>query len=216
MYAEKARRSSRVARQTHELLLRIVREREPDLGTHADGVARDAARLARALQLDADERDVIYRAAELHDIGKIAIPDEILRKAGPLDATEWELVRRHTLIGERILDTAQALRPVARIVRSTHERWDGAGYPDGLAGEAIPLGARIILVCDAFDAMTSERPYAAAMSEADAIAELRRHAGRRFDSRIVDAFVAVRAAAAQSDGSGQEMPKAAHMPSVAR
>ena len=108
---------------------------------------------------------MIQRAAELHDIGKIAIPEEILRKPGPLDRTEWELMRRHTLIGERILDTAPALRPVARIVRSSHEWWDGSGYPDGVAGEEIPLGARIIFVCDAFDAMTSLRPYAPAVSE---------------------------------------------------
>jgi two-component system, cell cycle response regulator len=193
MYAEKAQRSSRVARQTHELLLRILREREPDLGEHAEGVARDAAQMARALSLSAEERDVIHRAAELHDIGKIAIPEEILRKEGPLDATEWELMRRHTLIGERILDTAPALRPVASIVRASHERWDGAGYPDGTAGEEIPLGARIIFVCDAFDAMTSDRPYARSMSEADAIAELRRHAGTQFDPALVRLFAELHA-----------------------
>ena len=101
---------------------------------------------------------MIHRAAELHDVGKIAIPDEILRNPGSLDRTEWELMRRHTLIGERILDTAPALRPVAKIVRASHEWWDGSGYPDGSAGEEIPLGARIIFVCDAFDAMTSRAP----------------------------------------------------------
>ena len=194
MYAEKARRSGRVARQTHDLLLRIVREREPELGQHADGVARDAARMAQALALEPDERDVIRRAAELHDIGKIAIPEEILRKAGPLDRTEWELMRRHTLIGERILDTAPALRPVARIVRSSHEWWDGSGYPDGAAGEEILLGARIIFVCDAFDAMTTRRAYAPAVSEEDAIAELRRQAGLQFDPELVELFAELRAA----------------------
>ena len=96
---------------------------------------------------------MLRRAAELHDIGKIAIPDEILRKPGPLDEIEWELMRKHTLIGERILGASPSLAPVARLVRSSHERWDGEGYPDGLAGEDIPLGARIIFVCDAFDAM---------------------------------------------------------------
>ena len=193
MYAEKARRSGRVARQTHDLLLRIVREREPDLGQHAEGVARDAARMAKALALDADERDVIHRAAELHDIGKIAIPEEILQKPGPLDRTEWDLMRRHTLIGERILDTAPALRPVAKLVRASHERWDGTGYPDRTAGEEIPLGARIIFVCDAFDAMTADRAYAAAISEEEAIAELRRHAGTQFDPDLVELFVELRA-----------------------
>ena len=193
MYAEKARRSGRVARQTHDLLLRIVREREPDLGQHAEGVARDAARMAKALALDADERDVIRRAAELHDIGKIAIPEEILQKPGPLDRTEWDLMRRHTLIGERILDTAPALRPVAKLVRASHERWDGTGYPDRHRREEIPLGARIIFVCDAFDAMTADRAYAAAISEEAAIAELRRHAGTQFDPDLVELFVELRA-----------------------
>ena len=102
---------------------------------------------------------MVARAAELHDIGKIAIPDAILRKPGVLDAGEWELMRRHTLIGERILGAAPALRPVAAIVRSSHERWDGAATPMAWRARQIPLGSRIIFVCDAFDAMTSERPY---------------------------------------------------------
>jgi diguanylate cyclase (GGDEF)-like protein len=189
MYAEKGRRSNRVARQTHELLLRIVREREPGLGEHSDGVARHAVRMAKALHFDAEGLDVIHRAAELHDIGKIAIPEEILTKPGPLDPSEWELMRRHTLVGERILGTAPALRPVAEIVRASHERWDGAGYPDGVAGEEIPLGARIIFVCDAFDAVTSERPYQRSMTRDEAIAELRRNSGSQFDPEVVDLFV---------------------------
>jgi hypothetical protein len=119
---------------------------------------------ARARGMGAEDLDVLTRAADLHDIGKIAIPDGVLHKPGPLDAGEWELVHSHTLIGERILETAAALAPVARVVRSSHERWDGGGYPDGLAGEEIPLASRIILICDAYDAMTSDRPYRAAMS----------------------------------------------------
>ena len=126
------------------------------------------------------------RAAELHDIGKIAIPDSVLNKPGPLDATEWELMRSHTLIGERILGAAPALRPVAKLVRSTHERWDGGGYPDGLAGEEIPLGARIIFICDAFDVMTSDaRVSALAVGGRGArrAAPKRRHAVRSADRR---------------------------------
>ena len=189
MYAEKGRRSTRVAHQTQELLLRILREREPDLGDHAEGVARHAVRMAQAIGVDAETLDVIRRAAQLHDIGKIAIPEEILNKPGPLDPSEWELMRRHTLVGERILGAAPALRPVAEIVRASHERWDGAGYPDGISGDEIPLAARIIFVCDAFDAMTSPRSYQVARSQAEAIAELQRESGRQFDPDVVDVFV---------------------------
>ena len=109
--------------------------------------------------MDPEQLDVLRRAAELHDVGKAAIPDSILA-AGAAERDEWEFMRRHTLIGERILAAAPALAPVAELVRSSHERWDGGGYPDGLARHQIPLGARIITVCDAFDAMTHDRPYA--------------------------------------------------------
>ena len=134
---------------------------------------------------------MLARAAELHDVGKIAIPDEILHKPGPLEDSEWELMRRHTLIADRILSATPALRPVAQLVRSSHERWDGAGYPDGLSGERIPLGARIIGICDSFDAMTSQRPYQDAMSPREALAELRRCAGTQFDPGLVEEFHAM-------------------------
>ena len=120
--------------------------------------------VGRELDMGPEELDEVARAAELHDVGKVAIPDAILNKPGPLDEAEWSFMRRHTIIGERILLSAPALRPVARLVRSSHERWDGGGYPDGLAGEEIPLGARIVAVCDAFDAMTTDRPYRRARS----------------------------------------------------
>jgi HD-GYP domain-containing protein (c-di-GMP phosphodiesterase class II) len=132
--------------------------------------------------------DELARAAELHDVGKVAIPDEILAKPGPLDETEWNFVRRHTVIGERILLAAPALRSVARLVRSSHEHWDGGGYPDGLSGEQIPLGARVVSVCDAFQAMTSERLYRTRVSEAEALAELRRCSGSQFDPAVVRAL----------------------------
>jgi two-component system cell cycle response regulator len=145
---------------------------------------------ARQLGLSGEAIDEVARAAELHDIGKIAIPDSVLTKPGPLEASEWALIHQHTVIGERILLAAPALKPVAALVRASHERWDGKGYPDRLTAEAIPLGARIVAVCDAYDAMTSERGYRAAMPHAAAIAELRRCAATQFDPTVVEAFIA--------------------------
>jgi response regulator RpfG family c-di-GMP phosphodiesterase len=135
--------------------------------------------------------DEVARAAELHDVGKIAVPDAILDKPGPLDPVEWSFMRRHPLIGERILLEAPALRPVARLVRSSHERWDGGGYPDGLREDEIPLGARVVAVCDAFNAMTTERPYRQLVTEEDALMELRSCAGSQFDPMVVEAFCRV-------------------------
>jgi two-component system, cell cycle response regulator len=121
----------------------------------------------------------------------MAIPDAILDKPGPLTEEEWDYIRQHTVIGERIVGAAAPLLPVARLVRSSHERWDGAGYPDGLAGEAIPRGARIVFACDSFDAMTSERPYRQALTTDQAVEELRRCSGTQFDAEVVDAVIAV-------------------------
>ena len=130
-------------------------------------------------------------ATELHDIGKVAVPSAILDKPGRLDPDEWDFIARHTLIGERILGAAPALRPVARLVRSSHEHFDGNGYPDAIAGDEIPLGARIVSVCDAYDAMTSERPYQRSLTPVDALEELRRCAGTQFDPAVVEAFCRV-------------------------
>jgi HD-GYP domain-containing protein (c-di-GMP phosphodiesterase class II) len=165
-----------------------LREREPDLHHHLREVGRLAVAVGRRLDLNAEEIDELRRAAELHDIGKAAIPDGILQKPGPLDNREMAFIHKHTLIGERILATAPALAPIARLVRASHERWDGAGYPDGVGGEDIPLGARIVAVCDAFDAMISDRPYASAMPADAAIEELWRVAGSHFDPRVVENF----------------------------
>jgi diguanylate cyclase (GGDEF)-like protein len=188
MYAEKNENPLRSARQTQDLLMRIMREREPALSLHVDAVTRRSLGLGRKLNLDPEALEVLGRAAELHDIGKIAIPDDILHKKGRLDELEWKLMRRHTLIGERILGSNPAMRPVARLVRASHERWDGDGYPDGLAGERIPIGARIIFVADSFDAMTSDRPYKAGIDEEGAREELRRCAGTQFDPELVELF----------------------------
>jgi HD-GYP domain-containing protein (c-di-GMP phosphodiesterase class II) len=154
-------------------------------------VAEIAHRVGQAMELSAEELEETTRAAELHDVGKMAIPDGILHKPGALDPEEWEFMKRHTVFGERILAAAPALLPVARLVRSSHEHWDGSGYPDALAGEDIPLGSRIILVCDAYHAMITQRPYASAISHADAVKEVRRCAGGQFDPDVVEAFCSV-------------------------
>jgi HD-GYP domain-containing protein (c-di-GMP phosphodiesterase class II) len=129
--------------------------------------------------------------ALLHDIGKIGIPNDILHKAGPLDTEEWERMREHPVIGERILRVVPGLERVARAVRHEHERWDGGGYPDGLAGEDIPLASRITLVCDAWHAMTSDRPYREAMAVEHAIVQLVEHRGTQFDRAVVHALLRV-------------------------
>jgi diguanylate cyclase (GGDEF)-like protein len=189
MYAKKGRRADSARSQTRGVLLRMLHEREPGLERHLDGVARLAAAFGKALALDAEEQDVVVRAAELHDIGKVAIPDAILHKGADLSAEEWELMRKHTIIGQRILDAAPALQPVANLIRSTHERWDGDGYPDRLAGKEIPLGSRAIFICDAYNAMTEGRSYRPAISEEEALEELRRGAGTQFDPALVRTFV---------------------------
>ena len=131
----------------------------------------------------------IRLAGELHDIGKVAIPDEILRKSASLTSPEWAFIRQHTIIGQRIVTVAPALAPVGELIRSSHERYDGAGYPDGLSAESIPIGAQIVFVCDAFDAMTTDRPYSKAISETAALAELERCCGTQFSPRAVNAFL---------------------------
>jgi diguanylate cyclase (GGDEF)-like protein len=189
LYENKSgRRATGEPDSTREVLLQVLREREPDLHEHLHGVASLAREVARAFDLSAEELDTIVRAAELHDVGKVAVPDAILHKPARLDPAERQIIQRHSEVGERILAVAPALRPVARLVRASHERWDGTGYPDGLAGEEIPLGARVVAVCDAFDAMTTDRPYQAGTDADSALEELVRNAGTQFDPAVVAVF----------------------------
>jgi two-component system, cell cycle response regulator len=191
MYATKhGRRAATIMAQTRDVLLRATAEHSASLPDHMLEVGQLARNVARRLGLDAEMVELTLRAGELHDVGKVAIPESILSKPARLSDAEWTFVRQHTLIGERVLNAAPALQPVAKIVRSTHERFDGAGYPDGLIGEQIPLPSRIVFACDAFDALISSRPYAPGMSESDARAELRRCAGSQFDPRVIGALLA--------------------------
>ena len=173
------------------VLMQLLTEREPSLHDHVCDVGELATAIGRHFELNSEQLDELRRAAELHDLGKLAVPDQVLNKPGPLSDAEWHLMRQHTIIGERILNAAPALRPVARLVRSSHERWDGDGYPDGLAGRQIPLGARIIAACDAYDAMISQRSYGVARTSEEALAELRAHAGSQFDQEVVQALRAI-------------------------
>jgi diguanylate cyclase (GGDEF)-like protein len=187
MYTQKDGRRASTKRQARDILLSVLDQHAPDLRAHSDWVSDLARSVAVRLGLPGDRVEETVLAAELHDIGKVVVPRSILEKPGPLDKAEWDIMRRHTAIGETILAAAPALRNVAALVRSTHERMDGTGYPDGLAGEDIPLGARIVAVCDAFDAMTSDRAYRAAMSRQAALAELEASAGTQFDPVVVEA-----------------------------
>ena len=189
LYAQKHSRRIETDR-TMDALLEALSLREPDLPLHLDAVGSLAVETGLKLGLRRDELDELVRAAQLHDLGKLAVPDEILHKAGPLDEREWAFVRQHPLVGERILRASPALGNVATIVRSTHERWDGAGYPDGFVGDEIPVASRIISVCDAFTAMTAARPYRAALSTDEALAELERVAGTQFDPAVVSVLAA--------------------------
>jgi two-component system, cell cycle response regulator len=191
LYANKESRPIGVKRQLRGVLLQVLGEREPALLEHLDSVAALALATGRRMKLNSEDLDVLVRAAEMHDVGKMAIPETIIHKPGPLDEAEWAFMRSHTILGERILSAAPALVPVGKLVRSSHERWDGAGYPDGLAGPEIPIGSRIIYACDAYDAIISTRPYSVARSREEALAELADCAGSQFDPEVVRALTAV-------------------------
>ncbi len=199
----KNKRSSRTVDdlQARDMLVRVLSEGDEVLASPVSNVVRLATAVAQQLRLSEKEVALTRLTAELHDIGKTAIPETILNKPGPLDDEEWTFMRRHTLIGERILSAAPTLARIAPLVRSTHERSDGSGYPDGLSEDQIPLSARIVAVADAYDAMTAGRPYAPAVTREQATAELRRCAGTQFDPSVIDAFIAVLQAAKDKSAS---------------
>ena len=175
---------------TAQALVAALEAKDAYTAEHARSIVEHAEQVGIRLGLDdAALRDLRF-AAVFHDIGKIAVPEAILSKPGPLTAEERAIMERHTIVGEQILAPVEFLAGVRVLVRHEHERWDGCGYPDELAGEAIPLGSRIILACDALHAMTSDRPYRAALSLEDAVGELRRNAGTQFDPRVIDALLA--------------------------
>ncbi len=178
MYIRKGSGRASAGRQSSDVLLRALAECDAELGMQLDGVAEMAPAIAMRLGVPKGDTEAARQTALLHDVGKVAIPDAILRKPGPLSESEWDFMKRHTVIGERIISAAPALATVARIVRSTHEHFDGSGYPDGLAGEDIPLIARVVAVCDAYDAMVTKRPYQDACERSSAIAELSAARGR--------------------------------------
>ena len=189
MYREKATSRDGGAELITAVMQAALAQRHPDLGEHSNDVAGDAKLLARKVGLDEEAIEVIVKAGDLHDIGKLGIPDEILAKPGPLSTQEWEFIERHTVMGEQIIAAAgPSLEQLGPLVRASHEHWDGTGYPDQLAGEEIPLGARIITICDSFRAMIDDRVYKRAISIEDALAELRRCAGSQFDPQLVDVF----------------------------
>lgn len=173
------------------ILLQALSERSGELEEHDERVCELAVDVAYILGLSADERADVAAAARLHDIGKLAIPASILDKDGPLSDDEWDIMRLHTIIGERLLGTGPEASAVSGMVRSSHERYGGGGYPDGLAGTRIPLGARIVTACDAYDAMVSDRVYRKGMPQAEAVRELRRCAHTQFDPSVVEALITV-------------------------
>jgi putative nucleotidyltransferase with HDIG domain len=156
---------------------------------HSERVGAASRELALRIGLSTAEADVVARAGLLHDIGKIGIPEGLLRKPGPLTPAEWSIMRRHPVIGAQIVSPFEFFTAGALVIRHHHERFDGRGYPDGLAGSSIPLGARIVAVADVFDALTSDRPYRPAMSTKAAVAELRAQAGRGLDGELVQVFI---------------------------
>lgn len=170
-------------------LMRALRAHDSYTASHSNTVVDLALRVARALRVPADQLPDIARTALLHDVGKIAIPDFVLTKPGPLSEAEWQAMKLHTEIGERLVDSVPSLKNLAAWIRAAHERWDGLGYPDGLRGEEIPLASRIVFVCDAYDAMTSDRSYRRALPKWAAVRELADNAGTQFCPTSVEALL---------------------------
>lgn len=221
MYRQKATSRGGAAELVTAVLHAALTQRHPDLGEHCDDVASDVEILARTIGLDEETVGLIIKAGDLHDVGKLGIPDEILTRPGPLSEDDWKFMKQHTVMGEQIIAAAgPSLDRIGPLVRASHERWDGKGYPDGLAGEEIPLGARIITICDSFRAMLDERVYKPAMALEDALRELRRCAGSQFDPNLVEVFcriVSERSTHAPSAAPPMVRPDSLdHVPSATR
>jgi diguanylate cyclase (GGDEF)-like protein len=191
MYEQKTSGRIPADTQTTNALLRALHERDPHLTQRMSHAAELAGRVSDLLGLSPAERAQVRQAAQLHDIGKVAVPDSLLTQVPPLDPADWDFLQQCPVIGERIAAAAPALAPLAPMIRSARERFDGTGYPDRLSGDQIPLGARIIAVCSALAAMTSSRPYSPTRTTVNALAELHRAAGRQFDPRVVAALTEV-------------------------
>ena len=191
------------------LAMATLEVRDRGTADHSEDVLALCESLGHRLGFDGPALERLMAGAQLHDVGKVAVPSAILNKPGPLDESEWAVIREHTVIGERILRSVPAMADVASIVRHSHEHWDGSGYPDGLAGEQIPLASRVILCADAFHAMRSDRPYRKGRSAADALVELRACAGVQFDPAVVEALVDVAddARRAKAGSVGRVMPR---------
>lgn len=178
-------------KDTIQALVHALEARDQYTADHSDVVAEWALDTGKRLGMDEDQLRDLELGAILHDIGKVAIPDDILNKPGRLTDEEFEVMKSHTIVGERILKPIGFLKNVAPIVRHEHERWDGRGYPDGISGEQIPLASRIIFVCDAYHAITSDRPYRAGQPHAFARRILTENAGTQFDPAVVAVFMDV-------------------------
>ncbi len=183
-------RAAQAYRAVVRSLAAALEARDGYTGGHTDAVHGLSLAVARRLGLEGDELELVSTTALLHDIGKIGVPDAVLHKPHTLSAAEWETMREHSAVGERILRPLPGLGGVAEAVRHEHENWNGSGYPDGLVGEAIPLTSRIVLACDAFHALASDRPYRDALGPVRALEEIRHRTGRQFDPQVVDALVA--------------------------
>jgi putative two-component system response regulator len=187
-------RTRELERAESEILMRLARAaeyRDDKTGQHTQRVGRTSALIAASLGFAEDEVDLVLRAAPLHDVGKIAVPDAILRKPGPLNDEEFEIMKTHTMVGASVFKGSpfSQVQLAHEIALCHHERWDGQGYPRGLAGEAIPLTSRIVAVADAFDALVNERPYKDVWPLDAALAEIERESGRQFDPTVAEAFL---------------------------